>query len=190
MTDRSSYQILRIAERSDALEKGRLLFTLIPCLHHETVQGDPIPMVRVLGTKHAGAVAQRIPTGWNGAIRLALGALVVAICLLSTAGLAAQEDPIAALIRQQIDISSEAGQRGDQATVDKYLDDAVLFSAGDGTVQRDTKLDQNDALSTLLKQQTQVFRNASQRGASGHDAQLPRRSGSVRQRRRRGLRPA
>jgi ketosteroid isomerase-like protein len=78
--------------------------------------------------------------------------------------MAAQEDPITALIRRQTDISSEAGQRGDQATVDKYLDDAVLFSAGDGTVQRDTTLDQNDALSALLKQQTQTFRNASQRG--------------------------
>jgi len=96
--------------------------------------------------------------------RLLLGKLVVVVCLLSTVALAAQEDAITALIRRQTDISSEAGQRGDQATIDKYLDDAVLFSAGDGTVQRDTKLDQNDTLSTLLKQQTQAFRNASLRG--------------------------
>jgi ketosteroid isomerase-like protein len=93
-----------------------------------------------------------------------VGTLVVGACLLSSAAPAAQEDPITALIRRQTDISSDAGQRGDQATVDKYIDDVVLFSAGDGTVQRDTKLDQNDALSTQLKQQTQALREASQRG--------------------------
>ena len=118
-------------------------------------------MIRVQGAENANGNAQTIPTIWNGAFRLTLA---VAFCLLSTAALAAQEDPITALIRRQTDIGSEAGQRGDQATVDKYLDDAVLFSAGDGTVQRDTKFDQNDALSTLLKQQTQAFRDASQRG--------------------------
>jgi ketosteroid isomerase-like protein len=121
-------------------------------------------MVRVLDTENAGAIAQTIPTGWHGTIRPALGALVIVVCLLSNTALAAQDDPITALIRRQTDISSEAGQRGDQATVGKYLDDAVLFSAGDGNVQRDTNLDQNDALSTLLKQQTQAFRDASQRG--------------------------
>jgi len=164
MTDRSSYQLLFCAERPGALEKACLLFTLIPCLYQEAVPGDPIPMVRVLSAENARGGAQRVPPGWNGAMRLALGTLAVVVCLLSTAVLAAQEDPITALIRRQTDISSEAGQRGDQATVDKYLDDAVLFSAGDGAVQRDTKLDQNDALSTLLKQQTQAFRNANQHG--------------------------
>ena len=117
-------------------------------------------MIRVQGAENANGDVQTSPSGWNGALQLTLA---VAFCLLSTAALAAQEDAITALIRRQTDIGSEAGQRGDQATVDKYLDDAVLFSAGDGTVQRDTKFDQNDALSTLLKQQTQAFRDASQR---------------------------
>ena len=124
----------------------------------------PILMVGVFDTENVGAIVQTIPTGWNGTIRLAPGTLLVLLCLLSTAALGAQEDPITALIRLQTDISSAAGQRGDQATVEKYLDDAVLFSAGDGTVQRDANLDQNDGLSTLLKQQTQDFRDASQRG--------------------------
>src|ERR1700690_2522545 len=124
----------------------------------------PILMVRVLDTEITGAMAQTIPTGRQGTIRLGFGTLAVVVCLLSNGALAAQEDSITALIRQQTDISSAAGQRGDQATVEKYLDDAVLFSAGDGTVQRDTKLDQNDAVSMLLKQQTQAFCEASQRG--------------------------
>ena len=118
-------------------------------------------MIRVQGAENAKGISQTIPSGWKGAFLLTLA---IAVCVLSTAPLAAQDDPIAALIRRQTDIGSEAGQRGDQATVDKYLDDAVLFSAGDGTVQRDTKFYQNDALSTLLKQQTQAFRDASQRG--------------------------
>ena len=118
-------------------------------------------MIRVQGAENANGNAQTSPSVCNGAFRLTLA---IAVCVVSTASLVAQEDPITALIRRQTDIGSEAGQRGDQATVDKYLDDAVLFSAGDGTVQRDTKFDQNDALSTLLKQQTQAFRDASQRG--------------------------
>lgn len=47
-------------------------------------------MVRVPGTEDARRIAQTIPTSWNGVIRLALGALVVVFCLLSTAALAAQ----------------------------------------------------------------------------------------------------
>lgn len=50
---------------------------------------------------------------------------------------AAGEDPVTALLRHQTDVGSEAGQRGDQATVNSFLDDEVLFSGGDGAVGRD-----------------------------------------------------
>ena len=46
----------------------------------------------------------------------------------------------------------------------RLLDDDVLFSGGNGSVDRDPARDKNDALSTLLKWQTQAFRNAGQRG--------------------------
>jgi hypothetical protein len=91
-------------------------------------------MVRVPGTEDARRIAQTIPASWNGVIRLARGALVVVVCLLSTATLAAQEDPITALIRRQTDISSDAGQRGDLATMRSYLDDQLLFVNEDGVV--------------------------------------------------------
>lgn len=75
-----------------------------------------------------------------------------------------REDPLVARLRAMTDTMSWAGQKGDQATVDGFLDDEILFSAGDGNVQRDEKLDKSDALSQLLRQQTQAFQAASQRG--------------------------
>jgi ketosteroid isomerase-like protein len=45
----------------------------------------------------------------------------------------------------------------------ELLDDQVLFSNGDGSVQRDDKLDETNALSDLLKRQTQAFRAARRR---------------------------
>jgi predicted metalloprotease with PDZ domain len=59
MTDQSSYQILRIAERSDALENAGSLFALIPCLNRATVQGDLMPVVRVLSPENTGAPSER-----------------------------------------------------------------------------------------------------------------------------------
>jgi len=94
--------------------------------------------------------------------RLALGGFVSAVLLFSTTAFAG--DAVSALIRRQTDASSDAGQRGDQATVSSFLDDAVLFSAGDGAVQRDPKYDKTDAVSALLRRQTQAFRDARERG--------------------------
>jgi len=95
-------------------------------------------------------------------VKLALGGVVGAMCLFSTTAFA--EDAVSALIRRQTDASSDAGQRGDQATVNSFLDEEVLFSAGDGNVQRDPKIDKSDAVSALLKRQTQAFHNARERG--------------------------
>ena len=98
----------------------------------------------------------------TAALKLMSGGVVGAMCLFSTTAFA--EDAVSALIRRQTDASSDAGQRGDQATVNSFLDDEVLFSAGDGNVQRDPKFDKTDAVSALLKRQTQAFRNARERG--------------------------
>jgi hypothetical protein len=76
-------------------------------------------------------------------------------CASSTA--ASGADPLASLIRQQTDLTSSASQSGDQATVDRLTSDLVLFSAGDGTVQRDQKLDANDALAKQLKAWTETL---------------------------------
>jgi hypothetical protein len=95
---------------------------------------------------------------------------LAAACLLPASMIGAMNasasghDALTELIRQQTDLGSDAGQRGDQATVDSFLDDQVLFSGGDGSVSRDPKFDLTDAVSTLLKTQTQQFLDAGQRG--------------------------
>jgi hypothetical protein len=96
-------------------------------------------------------------------IGLVLRLLAGAACLASMSAFGAG-DAIPALLRHQTDLGSDAGQRGDQATVDSFLDDQVLFSGGDGSVSREPKFDSADALSTLLKGQTQSFLDAGQRG--------------------------
>jgi len=97
-------------------------------------------------------------------VRPFLGVLAGAAYLFSATPGAAGDDELTALLKHQSDIFSAAGQRGDQATVDSYLDDQVLFSGGDGTVGRDPKLDKTDDVSALLKRETQAFRDAGQRG--------------------------
>ena len=77
---------------------------------------------------------------------------------------AAGEDALTALLRHQTDVGSEAGQRGDQETVNSFLDDLVLFSGGDGSVSRDPKFDSSGAVSKLLERQTISFLEAGQRG--------------------------
>jgi hypothetical protein len=99
-----------------------------------------------------------------------LRSLAGAACLLSASAFgaagafAAGEDALTELLRHQTDLGSDAGQRGDQATVDGFLDDQVLFSGGDGSVSRDEKFDRSDEVSILLKKQTQNFIDAGQRG--------------------------
>jgi hypothetical protein len=99
-----------------------------------------------------------------------LRSLAGAACLLSlntfgaAGAFAAGEDALTELIRHQTDLGSDAGQRGDQATADGFLDDQVLFSGGDGSVSSDSKFDRSDAVSTLLKKRTRNFLDAGQRG--------------------------
>jgi hypothetical protein len=73
------------------------------------------------------------------------------------------KDPLIELLRQQTNLTSDAGQRGDQATVDRFTDDHVLFSGGDGEVQRDTKFDTDDQVSRAIKTRTLAFREADRR---------------------------
>ena len=61
------------------------------------------------------------------------------------------------LMSKGIEAYSQAGQRGDQATADALLDVDVLFSGGDGAVQRDEKRDKSDAVAALIKSQTSAF---------------------------------
>ena len=69
---------------------------------------------------------------------------------------ASSTDPVTALIRQQTDLTSNAGQAGDQATVDRLTSDLVLFSAGDGAVQRDDKFDVDDGVTRQLRTWTEA----------------------------------
>jgi len=75
-----------------------------------------------------------------------------------------KEDKTAALIRSQTNAFAEASDHQDQAAIDRLLDPDVLFSGGSGQVDRDPQRDQTDAVSALIKTQTQAFRDASQHG--------------------------
>jgi ketosteroid isomerase-like protein len=116
-------------------------------------------------------VPSRPTNPWTGAaprrvrvtVRVALAALIGAVCLLTATGAAASDDAVASLLKQQTDAFADASARGNQAVVDGYLADEVLFSGGSGAVDRDPKFDKDDAVSALLKQQTQAFRDAAQR---------------------------
>jgi len=90
--------------------------------------------------------------------------LAGAACLLITGAATALEDKTFALIRAQTDAFAEASDRQNQAEIDRLLDPDVLFSGGSGEVDRDPQRDQTDDVSALLKQQTQAFRDAGQRG--------------------------
>lgn len=68
------------------------------------------------------------------------------------------------LMNKGIEAYSVAGARGDEKAADALLDQDVLFSGGDGAVQHDEKRDRTDAISDLLKRQTQALLEASERG--------------------------
>jgi hypothetical protein len=70
----------------------------------------------------------------------------------------------AMLMKNGIEAYSSASGRGDQKAADALLDDDVLFSAGDGAVQRDEKRDKSDAISALLQRQAQAMFDAAERG--------------------------
>jgi ketosteroid isomerase-like protein len=97
-------------------------------------------------------------------VRVMLAALIAEACLLSLTASVAGDDTVSSLLKQQTDAFADASSRGNQAVMDAYLDDEVLFSGGSGTVDRDPKLDKDDSVSALLKRQTQAFRDAGQRG--------------------------
>jgi ketosteroid isomerase-like protein len=74
------------------------------------------------------------------------------------------ESVIASLIRAQTDAFAQASDRQDEAAMNALLADEVLFSGGDGAIQRDPQYDRNDATSQLLRRQTKSFRDADRRG--------------------------
>ena len=96
-------------------------------------------------------------------VKLTIWRLVFAACLFNSTAFASSDDAFTALIRGRIEAFSDASSRGDQDGMNRLFDDDVLFSSGSGTVDRDPKRDKSDAISTLLRQQTQAFHDASQR---------------------------
>src|SRR5580698_10958973 len=95
--------------------------------------------------------------------KLAIGSLAFAACFFTSTASAAVDDAFTALIKQRIEAFSDASSRNDQNAMNSLLDDDVLFASGNGTVDRDEKRDKSDAVSALLRQQTQAFRDAGQR---------------------------
>lgn len=73
------------------------------------------------------------------------------------------DDPFTTLIKERIEAFSDASSKGDQAGMNRLLDDDVLFSSGNGTVDHDAQRDKSDATAALLKEQTQTFLDASLR---------------------------
>jgi len=73
-------------------------------------------------------------------------------------------DTVSDQIRRQTDLFAVASQSGDQTTMNRLLDEGVLFSGGSGVVDRDPEFDATDALSAELRQLTEAFRDANQRG--------------------------
>ena len=90
--------------------------------------------------------------------------ILAAACIVAANPSMAADDPITALLRAQTDEFALASDRQDQAAIDRLLDPDVLFSGGSGDVDRDPQRDKTDAVSALLKRQTQEFRDAGQRG--------------------------
>jgi hypothetical protein len=95
--------------------------------------------------------------------KLTMWMLVLAACFFNSTAFADRDDAFIGLIRQRIEAFSDASSRNDQPGMDSLLDDEILFSSGSGTVDREPKLDKSDAISTLLRQQTLVFRDADRR---------------------------
>ena len=96
-------------------------------------------------------------------VKLTIWTLVLATCLFISTAFASGDDAFTTLIRERIEAFSDASSRGDQAGMNSLLDDDVLFSSGSGTVDRDPKRDKDDAIATLLRQQTQAYHDASLR---------------------------
>jgi ketosteroid isomerase-like protein len=88
--------------------------------------------------------------------------LAALVCILNSAVQAADTDPDQ--LRRQTDLFAAASQSGEQAAMNRLLDDIVLFSGGSGSVDHDPKYDADDAVSAELRHMTEAFRDAGQRG--------------------------
>jgi ketosteroid isomerase-like protein len=89
------------------------------------------------------------------------------LALTGACAFADGDDALTDLLRRQTDLGSAAGQRGDQATMESFLDPQVLFSGGDGSVGTlgdEPPRDSADEISALIRKQAQAFRDAGQRG--------------------------
>src|ERR1700722_6061798 len=75
----------------------------------------------------------------------------------------AAEDPVFTEIKRVTNAFSDASSRNDQTAMGDLLDDDILFSNGNGSVQRDTGRDKTDEVSAKLQQRTQAFLDAGQR---------------------------
>jgi ketosteroid isomerase-like protein len=96
-------------------------------------------------------------------VKRTLSAVAAAACLL-TASAVADDDPTVAVLERQTNVFSEASARNDQAAMNALLDDDVLFSNGDGTIQRDAGRDASSAVSVSIERQAQEFLDAGRRG--------------------------
>jgi len=89
--------------------------------------------------------------------------ILLAACFFHGNASAAGDDQFTALIKQRIEAFSDASSRGDQAAMNNLFDDDVLFSSGNGTVDRDPQRDKSDTTAALLRKQAQAFCDADQR---------------------------
>ena len=106
------------------------------------------------------------------AIKLALGVFIGVTCLLTALPSAAGDDSVSALIKRQTQGFSDASLHRDQAAMNSYLDDEILFSDGSGAISGNALRDSGDAISTKLKRQTRAFINAGQHGDTAAMAQF------------------
>jgi ketosteroid isomerase-like protein len=95
---------------------------------------------------------------------LSLAAAIVGIASAAAAPGAPAHDATAALIRRRTEVFSDASARNDATAMNDMLDDDVLFSNGNGDIQRDPQRDKADSVSALLKRRTQAFIDAGRRG--------------------------
>jgi len=90
--------------------------------------------------------------------------VIAAVGLIAATPKTPPPDPGAFGGLKEIEAFSDASARGDQAAMAALVADQVLFSAGDGTVQREPKLDRADPVTALIRKQTQDLRDAAAKG--------------------------
>jgi ketosteroid isomerase-like protein len=98
-------------------------------------------------------------------LRHVLSTLAGATCLLAATVSATSRDSISAMIERNTQAFSDASLHGDQAALNSFLDSSVIFSDGSGAISGNVTNDA-DAVSALLKEQTQALADAIERGDS------------------------